>query len=136
MPVDLRDPDVRLAMWEAHGKQCCYCPNPLLFGDMQIDHIVPQDVLNDPKKWAAARSNLGLPKDFDGQGLLNLLPSCGRCNRVKGDAMLSLVPLRRAEMKKAQIERRIKALHRQAKETEVTVLLDLKRRFYTPKSDC
>lgn len=133
VPVDRRYPPLRIAMWEAHEMQCCYGPHPLRYGEMQIDHVVPEAILNDPGKWAKVKVELGLPDTFDGQNLENFLPSCGPCNRVKTgtpfEGLAALLPLRRAKNKKAAIQRRIRALEREARETTLDVLIDLRRRF-------
>jgi hypothetical protein len=139
MAVNRRYPALRFAMWEAHDMQCCYGLHPLRFGEMQIDHIVPEAVLNHPGKWANAKAALSLPDTFDGQGLDNLLPACGPCNRAKSgtafNGLSSLLPLRRAQNKKLEIERRVRALEREAREAELDVLIDLRRRFDRPPLD-
>lgn len=120
--------------------QCCYCRRPLLFGEMQIDHIIPEAVLDNPLRLAEAKAELSLLSTFDGQGLDNLVPACGPCNRTKSgtpfDGLASLLPLRRAGSKKADIERRLRSLQREARKTELEVLIELRRRFDDPNADC
>lgn len=124
---------MRFAMWDVHERQCCYCTQPIRYGDMQIDHIVPEAVINSRREWAKIRSSLGLPETFDGQGLENFLPACGPCNRFKGgtafDGISSLLPLRRAKTAKRKIERRLRALEDEAQKAELDALIDLRRRF-------
>ena len=40
------------AIWQAHEMQCCYGLRPLHYGEMQIDHIIPEAAPNDPGELA------------------------------------------------------------------------------------
>jgi hypothetical protein len=63
----------------------------------------------------------------------NLVAACGPCNRRKSgtpfEPVTALLPLRIAQRLKGRIERRIKDLELQAQETELDVLIELRRRF-------
>src|SRR5665213_637003 len=118
MPVDRTSPALRCAMWEAHEERCFHCKRLLGFGDMQIDHVIPQVTFSNIQSWAGITAALSLVRDFDPQGLENLVSSCGPCNRFKGgtpfDGVSALLPLRKAKALKARIEKRIKALESRA----------------------
>jgi|SRR4029453_15717578 5-methylcytosine-specific restriction endonuclease McrA len=34
----------RLAIWEAYGRVCLYCEEPIYWRDLEIDHILPEDL--------------------------------------------------------------------------------------------
>ena len=79
---------LRLAIWMAHDKRSGYEDKPILFKDMEIDHIIPRRVLYNPKeqneieKW---RSKYSLDPDFDIDGIENLCPSTRSFNLRKSD---------------------------------------------------
>lgn len=83
-------PDIdRRSLWEAHGKRCAYCGEPLEFRALCIDHIVPQ-TLERSGEVDQLLERLGLPKSFNFHGELNLLPSCHRCNMAKSAKLFEL----------------------------------------------
>lgn len=75
----------RRAIWEAHGKRCAYCGDPLQFRTLFIDHVIPQSASGAPLDDLLQRC--GLPNTFDIHSDLNLVPSCRRCNLLKGDKL-------------------------------------------------
>lgn len=54
---------------------------------MEVDHLIPESLLSDSAKLAAARKALGLPNDFEINSYANWLPTCRSCNRLKSDAL-------------------------------------------------
>jgi 5-methylcytosine-specific restriction endonuclease McrA len=73
----------RRAFWEAHGRRCAYCREPLSFEQLEIDHIMAESLLKDAERWERVRAEHGLPADFDLRGYENLQPSCASCNARK-----------------------------------------------------
>ena len=73
----------RRAIWEAHGKRCAYCGQPLSFAELQIDHILPRALLKDDEQWDRIRGEQGLPAEFNLLGYENVQPSCRACNERK-----------------------------------------------------
>jgi hypothetical protein len=51
---------------------------------MQIDHLVPESLENDPERLAEVVQMLGLPKTFDVNSFENWLPICAPHNLEKG----------------------------------------------------
>ncbi|SRR6266436_4012676 len=79
----------RRAIWEAHGKRCAYCGEPLSFSQLEIDHILPEALLGAPERWRLIREEQSLPAGFSLLGYENLQPSCRRCNsRKRADPFL------------------------------------------------
>lgn len=74
----LEDPFVRESLFRGYNKRCVYCRNPLLFRNMQIDHIIPKSYGKE-----RAISNYGLNPDFELDSYYNLVPSCASCNNIK-----------------------------------------------------
>ena len=81
-------PLLKRAIWEAYGKKSGYEDIPLLPIEIEIDHIIPERVLNNPKKvdeleeW---KDKYDLDEDFNILGIENLCPSTRQFNLNKGD---------------------------------------------------
>lgn len=73
----------RRALLEAHNHRCFYHGGPLLFNDMEVDHLIPISVEADSKRKNSILRQLGQPQDFDFNSFLNLVPSCRQCNQRK-----------------------------------------------------
>lgn len=78
VPVDVRDPALRLAMFEVWGERCGWCGEPIHYVEMEIDHVIPKHL--NGEALAKVLEDFGLPGDFDLLALENLVPSCGACN--------------------------------------------------------
>ncbi len=80
--------NLRLAIWTAHNKKSGYENIPLSFNEMEIDHIIPERVLLNPKeknefeKW---KEKYNLDDNFDIHGIENLCPSTREFNLLKYD---------------------------------------------------
>lgn len=80
--------NLRLAIWSAHNKRSGYENAPITFTEMEIDHIVPERVLLNPKeenefeKW---KKKYSLDDNFKIQGIENLCPSTREFNLQKSD---------------------------------------------------
>ena len=73
----------RDALWQAHGKKCIHCTVPLMFMDMELDHIVPERLIDDPAALKSLLDSMGIAEGFNIQGYENLGPSCKSCNNKK-----------------------------------------------------
>ena len=97
----------RHCLWTAHGKGCVYCAEPLPFGEMEADHIIPESYWSNPGLGDLLRK-LELPPDFDLRSPANFLPSHSRCNRRKSADLFKLGPLSfyltLAERKASQVQ--------------------------------
>lgn len=74
----------RLALWRAFGERCAYSGEPLLYKDLQIDHILPESLLDSPDELQRLMENYGLDPEFEINSYYNWLPVHGRFNRQKG----------------------------------------------------
>ena len=80
--------NLRLAIWIAHNRKSGYDNTPISFNEMEIDHIIPERVLLNPKekkeieKW---KEKYNLDDNFDIHGIENLCPSTREFNLSKYD---------------------------------------------------
>src|SRR3984893_18637597 len=73
----------RRAIWEAHGKRCAYCGDRMPFGQLEIDHILSEALLDSDELCNRVLGEQGLSAEFTLHGYENLQPSCRRCNARK-----------------------------------------------------
>jgi 5-methylcytosine-specific restriction endonuclease McrA len=72
----------RRAVWEAWGKRCFYCHEPLKWDDLQLDHVIPKS-FTDRAEQKRLYKEADLPPDFDVEAIDNIVPCCSSCNRRK-----------------------------------------------------
>lgn len=99
----------RHAIFTVHGEKCYMCNAPLTLQTMQIDHVIPQALLDEPDLLAKVLAELGRPADFDVNSYENMLPACGPCNSAKSDIIWESSPriqlhLQKAKAKAADVE--------------------------------
>jgi len=80
--------DIRHAIWLAHKRRCTYCTEPLSFAEVDIDHVIPEDMAGKPQLLELLR-RLDLPNDFDLFSIRNLLPAHRRCNLAKTSSVFN-----------------------------------------------
>lgn len=73
----------RIALLGAWGDKCAWCRTAIALTEMQVDHVVPQSLRG--TDLADALQALDQPADYNLGRTYNLVPSCRRCNRFKGD---------------------------------------------------
>lgn len=78
----------RAAIWRAHERRCIYCTELVTFADLDVDHIVPSRLNDQPEELAKLLAEYGLRNDFDVDSLLNLVPSHRHCNLQKKGQVL------------------------------------------------
>ena len=104
----------RLAIWMAHQKRCVYCGEPIQLRDLEIDHILPASLENDPLKLNRLKAELRLPTWFDLNSACNFVPAHDWCNSRKSSRVFSQANARYfleiAESKLVAIDRLISGL--------------------------
>lgn len=78
----------RAAIWRAHERRCVYCTELVTFADLDVDHIIPDHLKEKPEQFAILLDEYGLSRDFDLDGMLNLVPSHRHCNLQKRGQVL------------------------------------------------
>ena len=100
----------RLAIWEAYGRICLYCEEPISFRDFEADHVLPEDLLGQPDRLQALIKEYDLASDFSVNSFLNWAATHHKCNRRKGNNLASksraLHFLQIAEQKGSDAKRR------------------------------
>jgi len=75
--------DYRRALLEAYKEKCAYCGDAVRLASVEIDHVLPESLANDPEARARELENQGLNETFEILGRLNHVPACRRCNGDK-----------------------------------------------------
>ena len=92
----------------------------------QIDHVVPENLADDPQKFQETKAKLNLGKDFDLTGFDNLLPCKPGANGQKGSIIMEPARIHYflaiAADKKAEIEQRLPT-NREPQESESALIL-------------
>jgi hypothetical protein len=100
--------DIRHAIWLAHKRKCAYCTEPLAFSEVDIDHVIPENMLGKPQL-PELLARLDLPTDFDLFSHRNLLPAHRRCNLAKTCSLFNEASVRfflhRADKARATVEK-------------------------------
>jgi 5-methylcytosine-specific restriction endonuclease McrA len=92
----------RYAVFTVHAEKCWLCTKPVTLQDMEIDHIIPERLMEEPSELASVRTSLGLPDGFDVQSFENWMPACGPCNERKGSNTFEPTPLIQLHIQKAR----------------------------------
>lgn len=78
----------REGLWKAHGEKCIYCRRTILFNEMVIDHVIPENLKDSQERLQEVIISHSLASGFDVLGDDNLAPSCAPCNTQKGGDIL------------------------------------------------
>lgn len=79
---------LKYAIWEVHDRESGYEGKPISFDDMEIDHIIPERVLYNPREpdeFEEWKEKYNLDNDFNIHGIENLCPSTRAFNLKKRD---------------------------------------------------
>ncbi|MGG1661443.1 hypothetical protein [Brevibacillus sp. NRS-1366] len=87
--VDRYNSYVRAAIYYEHGGICFHDKEPLKYREMELDHIIPQDLFKkeNEEELRYIFEKFNLPNNFHKDCLRNLVPSRGTNNRDKGTLM-------------------------------------------------
>ena len=81
--IDTNDVDLREAMWGCYGRKCFYSRRPILYDDMELDHIVSQKDRS-PEELRDLLRRLGKNENFEIDSVYNLVPCHRTENKRKG----------------------------------------------------
>lgn len=82
----------RHAVWTVHQSKCYMCTQPIDLCSMQVDHVIPEHLLDRHQELKDTIRQYGLPSDFDLNSFENWLPTCPTCNSRKGGTVFKPVP--------------------------------------------
>lgn len=129
-------PNIKLAIYKAYEGKSGYLKIPIQYLKMEIDHIIPERVLLNPRenefeKW---REKYNLEDGFDIHGIENLCPSTREFNLGKHDKGLYEEPdaygeyIRKALIKAKELKPKIEELYEENKKK-----LDLRNATFIAK---
>lgn len=94
-------PAERAAIYSTHGEKCYLCSKPLNLKTMEVDHVIPESLLEKPKDLHAALNAFDLPSNFDLNSFANWLPACKSCNGIKNDLLFTPTPIVQVHLQRA-----------------------------------
>ncbi|MCW5800751.1 MAG: HNH endonuclease [Nitrospira sp.] len=94
-------PAKRAAIYSSHGEKCYLCSKPLSLKTMEVDHIIPESLIEKPEELQTALNAFALPSDFDLNSFANWLPACRPCNGTKNDLVFVPTPLVQVHLQRA-----------------------------------
>ena len=92
MKLKLNDPLVKLSIWEVYSRKCYYSDMPIKLAEMELDHVIPKHLLNNPLELEAVLDKFHLPKDYDILNIENVVPCTRNENKRKGTEILPHTP--------------------------------------------
>ncbi len=117
----------REAIWLAHEKKCAYTRELIDVSSFHIDHIVPENLADDSRKFEETKAKLNLGAAFDLTGFGNLLPSKPGANEQKSSIVMEPARIHYflaiAADKKAEIEQRLQQIEKRRNRGRALILL-------------
>jgi hypothetical protein len=117
----------REAIWLAHEKKCAYTRELIDVSSFHIDHVIPENLAADPRKFQEIKAKLNLDADFDLTGFANLLPCKPGANGQKGSLIMEDARIHYflaiAAGKKAQVEQRLQQIDKRKNRGRALILL-------------
>lgn len=83
----------RYAIWKVLGPNCRWCKTPVEYPDCQIDHIIPEKLIEDDVKRKAVLKNYGLKDTFEINFFKNWIPVHPSCNLSKQGQVIEGAPI-------------------------------------------
>ncbi|WP_339492913.1 HNH endonuclease [Pseudomonas sp. EA_15y_Pfl2_R67] len=101
MPTYKFSPAERAAIYSTHGEKCYLCNEPLNLKTMEVDHVIPESLIEKPKELQTTLNAFGLPSNFDLNSFANWLPACRPCNGTKNDLVFEPTPIIQVRLQRA-----------------------------------
>lgn len=117
----------REALWLAHNKKCAYTRGLLDISSFHIDHVIPENLAEEPIALEEVIAQLGLDSNFNLHGYENLLPCQPGTNLHKNSLLLDPAPLHFflniASSKKAEVEANLVQIEKRQDANRALILL-------------
>ncbi len=94
-------PAERAAVYSTHGEKCYICGTPINLKTMEVDHILPETLVEKPNELQAALNAFRLPPDFEINSFANWLPACRPCNGTKKYLVFEPTPIIQVHLQRA-----------------------------------
>ncbi|NKK06075.1 hypothetical protein GFL93_09345 [Rhizobium leguminosarum bv. viciae] len=91
----------RWAVWIVHGERCYLDGHPIDLQSMQVDHVIPESLVEEPERLAQVLHDFGLAPDFDLNSYENWMPACGTHNNLKRAKVFTPTPLIQMHLERA-----------------------------------
>lgn len=75
----------KAAVFKAHNGICHFCRYPCDLDEMQVDHVIPERLLDHPEELQGLIDYYGLPSNFRINSFENWAPIHLKCNNIKAD---------------------------------------------------
>lgn len=146
--VNKNDPSLRTALLEAYNHKCIYTGDLVSYGELQVDHIIPEKLESNPVEFKQRLKELDLPENFELNSLWNLVPTTRRPNSLKSDKPFSLKGTRYfleiAQDKAHKVKEVLKKIEEKAKQEKFIQNFDIisketsyyDERYYIGTEDC
>lgn len=95
-------PAERAAIYSTHGEKCYLCGTPINLKTMEVDHVLPESLLEKPRELRAALNAFGLPTSFEINAYENWLPACKPCNGAKKELVFEATPIIQVHLQRAR----------------------------------
>jgi hypothetical protein len=121
---------LKCALWNAYGRKCFYTGDPVEFKDLEIDHLVPENIKEDSSEYRRLKSSKCLPDGFGINTTFNLVPTHHSNNRKKGQIrfqgknLIFFLELIRSKQKSIELE--LEKLNKQAENEKALIGLLLR----------
>jgi hypothetical protein len=94
----------RWAVWIVHGEKCYLDGHPIDLQSMQVDHVIPESLVEEPERLAQVLHDFGLASDFDLNSYENWMPACGTHNNLKRAKVFTPTPLIQMHLERAALK--------------------------------
>lgn len=83
----------RYSIWKILGPNCRWCKMPVEYPDCQIDHIIPERLLEDEDLRKTVLKQYGLDESFEINSFYNWIPVHPSCNLTKQGLVIEGAPV-------------------------------------------
>ncbi|MDO1444651.1 hypothetical protein Q0590_00235 [Rhodocytophaga aerolata] len=90
----------RFAVYKVFDGVCQWCRQPLQFLGFNVDHVLPESLLDDPARLQEELTRYGLPANFNINDYENWASMHSHCNQWKSDTSYSGAPIIRTLLDK------------------------------------
>lgn len=111
----------RFAVFNTYGDRCYLGGEKLTAVTFEVDHVIPETLLQDEAALGQVLKDFGLPDDFDLNDYGNWLPACRPCNGRKLKHVFRPTPIVQIELDRARskAESARSRAHRAVKDAEL-----------------